>query len=143
MESKLKKDAEKPTQNDSNKIGSPDISGIFWMKRYLRNRLVLPIFALIGLIGLTGIFVNSYASRYTKAVFEEYVLSNFGYDAIVNGEISIEFQNKFLNRSDRTPRWLGAEPLDSRVVSGWGKAPPPPPRGRVWEGLCPPQLNLT
>ena len=96
MESKLKKDAEKPTQNDSNKIGSPDISGIFWMKRYLRNRLVLPIFALIGFIGLTGIFINSYASRYTKAVFEEYVLSNFGYDAIVNGEISIEFQNKFL-----------------------------------------------
>ncbi len=75
MEAKLKKDTEKSTQNDSNKIGSPEISGIFWMKRFLKNRLVLPIFSLIGLIGLTGIFINSYASRYTKAVFEEYVLS--------------------------------------------------------------------
>ena len=66
------------------------------MRRFLRNRTTLLAFALIGLIGPTVFFFNSYGSRYTKAVFEEYVLSNFGYNAIVNGDISIQFQNNFL-----------------------------------------------
>ena len=66
------------------------------MRRFLRNRSTLLAFALIGLIGPTVFFFNSYGSRYTRAVFEEYVLSNFGYNAIVNGDISIQFQNNFL-----------------------------------------------
>ena len=66
------------------------------MRRFLRNRTTLLAFALVGLIGPTVFFFNSYESRYTKAVFEEYVLSNFGYNAIVNGDISIQFQNNLL-----------------------------------------------
>ena len=96
MVAKVKTNSEKLTHDETNDISSIRSFGPILVRRFLRKRLTLSAAALIIIVGLTGIFVNSYALKHTRTLFEEYVSSNFGYDAVVRGDISIQFQDKFL-----------------------------------------------